>query len=112
MAYEVRAGRYGTRWTSLGAISTSLTKYLDYDRRRLALVLMMVPPAGGSSILVIVGDIGGGFAYRSRNDDPGFVGRHFIRRYESGTLCCGEVYALMTASLGTLTVLEYLDYEL
>lgn len=112
MSFEISTGRYRTRWSSLGAIPATFIKYLEYERRRIAITLFLTPVPGAGSILVTIGDLAGGFSYRGRDTDPGLVSKYTLRKWEVGGIVCGEVYALMTTSSGTLTVVEYLDNEL
>lgn len=112
MAQEVRLGRYGTRWTSLGAIPAGLAKYLEYDRRRLAITFYFATVIGANRILVILGRNNAGFAYQESNATINIVARHTLRRSEVGGIVCSEVWALMASGLGSLTIVEYLDYQL
>lgn len=112
MATEYRTGRYGTRWTSLGSIPSSLVKYVEYDRRRLAITFYFATVIGASRILVVFGRQTAGFSYEAASALVNIAPHYTLRRYEVGGIVCGEVWALMASSLGTLTIVEYIDYSI
>jgi len=90
----------------------AFTKCVDYEHRRIALTLFLNPVIGGGSIIATVGKSGVGFSYQSKSDYAEPWKHYTLRFNEVGGIVRGEVYALMTLAIGTITIVEYLDDRL